>query len=445
MSTSADPDPYAPTADVRLEHPAWSRSASIYQLNTRQFTAEGTFAAAAEHLDRIKALGPEIIWLMPVHDIGETNRKGTLGSPYAVKDYLSVNPDLGTVADLKAFVDAAHERGLHVILDWVANHSAWDNHLTVDHPDWYARDWKGDFMPTPWWDWVDIIDFDYSVPALRRYMAEAMAYWVREVGIDGYRCDVAGFVPTDFWETVRRELDAIKPVFLLAEWEARDLHTAAFDMTYAWSWNETMHEIAVGTADAEAMRVFYALDAKAYQRDSIRMMFVSNHDKNAWEGTEYEQFGEAVNTAIVLSVVSKGMPLVYNGQEAGNDRRLEFFEKDAITWREHPMREFYTRLLTLKRDTPALWNGRFGAPMINVPTSDPAHVISFVRAHPGDADVAASRIFAIFNLSPDVRTVELHEGLFPGDYTDVFTGDLVRFEVEAAIELEPWDYRVYRA
>ena len=219
--------------------------------------------------------------------------------------------------DLRHFVDAAHDLGMYVILDWVANHTAWDNVLVEEHPEWYERDWKGDFCPTPWWDWVDIIDLDFNSSDLRRYMADAMAHWVREADIDGFRCDVAGFVPTDFWEQVRRELDAIKPVFMLAEWESRDLHTRAFDMTYAWSWNETMHHIAVGKADVESLRVYYAWNDKAYPDDSIRMLFVSNHDKNAWEGTEYEQFGDALEAAIVLSVVSDGMPLIYNGQEAG--------------------------------------------------------------------------------------------------------------------------------
>ena len=183
----------------------------------------------------------------------------------------------------------------------MANHSAWDCNLTTEHPEWYTRDWKGDFSPTVWWDWADIIDLDFDQPGLRRYMTEAMVWWVREVDVDGFRCDVAGFVPTDFWDTARREMEAVKPVFMLAEWEARDLHTAAFDMTYAWHWNDVVHKIAVGQADVNALRVYYSWNEKAYPRDIMRMLFVSNHDKNAWEGTEFEQFGEALEAAIVLS------------------------------------------------------------------------------------------------------------------------------------------------
>ena len=238
---------------MRLSHPEWARSASIYQINQRQFTPEGTFRAAEAHLPRLRDFGVDIVWLMPVNPIGERNRKGDLGSPYAVKDYYAVNPEFGTVDDLRHFVDTAHDLGLHVILDWVANHTAWDNVLVTEHPEWYARDWKGDFRPTPWWDWHDIIDLDYSHEGLREWMTAAMVHWVKEVGVDGYRCDVAGFVPLDFWETVRRELDEVKPVFMLAEWEARDLQVRAFDATYAWSWNETMHRIAHGMAGLDVL------------------------------------------------------------------------------------------------------------------------------------------------------------------------------------------------
>lgn len=208
---AAEQDPrYRPQPYITLKNPEWTKDAVLYQINTRQFTPEGTFRAAERELPRLKALGVDILWLMPVHPIGEKHRKGTLGSPYSVRDYYGVNPEFGTKADLKHFVDAAHAQGMHVILDWVANHTAWDNPLMTQHPDWYARDWKGDFHSTPWWDWTDIVNLDYSHPGLRKYMTDAMTYWVREIGVDGYRCDVAGFVPLDFWNNARAELDAIK-------------------------------------------------------------------------------------------------------------------------------------------------------------------------------------------------------------------------------------------
>ena len=436
---TADPvsaNPYTPRPDVELTHPEWTRSATIYQINQRHFTPEGTFRAAEAHLPRLRELGVDIVWLMPVHPIGEQNRKGVLGSPYAVKDYLSVNPEFGTLEDLRHFVATAHDLGLHVILDWVANHTAWDNPLVTEHPDWYARDWKGDFRPTPWWDWDDIIDLDYGNADLRRYMTEAMAYWVREVDVDGFRCDVAGFVPVDFWDNVRRELDAVKPVFMLAEWESRDLHVRAFDMTYAWSWNDTLHKIAHGKADVEALKVYYAWNDRFYQRDAYRMLFVSNHDKNAWEGTEYEQFGDALEPAIVLSVVSEGMPLVYNGQEAGSDKRLVFFDKDEIEWREDEQGELYRRLFALKKEHPALWNGAAGGRMVRVPNSAEAAVLCFVRA------VGDDRVLGAFNFSAEEQTVVLGEGPQAGSWRDAFTGETVELAVGQSYTLPAWGYQV---
>jgi glycosidase len=435
VSTSS---PYQPTSFVKLKHPEWSKDGTIYQINTRQFTPEGTFNAAEKQLPRLKELGANIIWLMPIHEIGQKNRKGTLGSPYAVKDYYSVNSEFGTLDDLKDFVKTAHSLGLYVILDWVANHTAWDNNLVAEHPDWYIRDWKGDFCPTPWWDWDDIIDLNYGLSAVRQYMTEAMKYWVREVDIDGYRCDVAGFVPTEFWNNVRRELDAIKPVFMLAEWENRDLHAEAFDMTYAWSWNDAMHKITHGQADVNGLIVYYAWNEKAFPHDGMRMLFVSNHDKNAWEGTEFEQFGDGLEAAIVLSVVSEGMPLIYNGQEAGNPRRLAFFEKDPIEWREHSLGALYKKLFAFKKEHSALWNGAWGARMIRVFNSLPAKILSFVRQNEHD------KVFAVFNLSAETQTVTLHENLYHGEYVDYHSEAKVKLDA-APMTLKPWEYHIFTA
>ncbi len=429
-------NPYQPRPDVQLTHPEWSKDATIYQVNQRHFTPEGTFRAAEAHLPRLRDLGVDIIWLMPVNPIGTQNRKGRLGSPYAVLDFYGVNPEFGDLEDLKHFIAEAHALGLHVILDWVPNHSAWDNPLTTEHPEWYARDWKGDFRPTPWWDWDDIIDFDYGQEGLRRYMTEAMTYWVREVGFDGFRCDTAGFIPIDFWDNLRRELDEIKPVFMLAEWESRDLHARAFDMTYAWSWNETLHHIAHGKATVDALKVYYAWNDRFYQRDAIRMTFVSNHDKNAWEGTEYEQFGDALDAAIVLSVVGEGMPLIYNGQEAGSDRRLVFFDKDEIEWREDPQGELYRTLFALKKAHSALWNGAWGARMVRVPNDDESSVLSFVRAHDDD------RVFGAFNFTDTERTVTLGHGPQAGDWVDAFTGEPATLARDGELTLPAWGYRV---
>lgn len=429
---------YQPIPYVTLEHPEWSKDASIYQINTRQFTPEGTFRAAETHIPRLKALGVDIIWVMPINTIGEKNRKGTLGSPYAVKDYYAVNPEFGTLDDFKQFVRTVHDHGMHVILDWVANHTAWDSVLVDEHPDWYVRDWKGDFRPTPWWDWDDIIDLDYALPAVREYMTDAMTWWVRETDIDGYRCDVAGFVPLDFWNTVRRELDAIKPVFMLAEWESRDLHAAAFDMSYAWSWNEAVHRIAMGEADVTSLFVYYSWNEKSFPPNSMRMTFVSNHDKNAWEGTEFEQFGDALEAAIVLSGVGEGMPLIYNGQEAGYDKRLAFFERDPIQWRDHPLGELYRRLLALRKAHPVLWNAKWGATMVQVVNDAPTKVFSFVRQRDDD------RVFAIMNFSNQAHITTFSHGLHHGTWRDAFTDETLVFDdAHQQLTLDAWGWRVF--
>ena len=422
---------------LTLTHPVWCKTATIYQINTRQFTPEGTFRAAQAQLPRLKNLGADILWLMPIHPIGVKNRKGTLGSPYSVRDYYGVNSEFGNLDDFKQFVHAAHDHGMHVILDWVANHTAWDNPLTVEHPDWYACDWKGDFRPTPWWDWPDIIDLDYRQSAVRHYMTQAMTHWVRETGIDGYRCDVAGFVPTDFWNDVRRALEAIKPVFMLAEWEDRDLHTAAFDMTYAWSWYDAVHNISMGKADVKSLFVYYSWNEKAYTPDSLRMTFVSNHDKNAWDGTEFEQFGAGLKPAMVLSVIGEGLPLVYNGQEAGNTRRLQFFEKDPIDWYTHPNGELYRHLFACKKAHSALWNGACGARMIHVPNSADSAVLSFVRQNERD------KVFAVINFSAHSQIVTFSGGLDHGHYTEYFSDTPAAFDAGTQLEIEPWGYRVF--
>jgi glycosidase len=422
--------------------PEWAKDAVIYQINTRQFTAEGTFKAAQTELPRLRRLGVDILWLMPIHPIGVEQRKGPLGSPYAVRDYFGVNPEFGSEADFRAFLAAAHAEGMKVILDWVPNHTAWDHPLRQERPDWYKRDWKGDFRPTPWWDWHDIIELDYSQPGLRAYMQAALRYWVAEVGVDGFRMDVAGFVPLDFWEQVRRELDAVRSpeqggVFLLAEWESRDLHDHAFDMSYAWSWYDAVHRIAQGKADTNALHVYYSWNENFWPAHAIRMTFTSNHDKNSWEGTEFEAFGEALPAAMVLSFVGEGMPLVYNGQEAGNPKRLEFFERDPIAWRAHPMVDFYARLIALRTETTALHAGRWGARMVHVPSDAQGKVFSFVRQNERE------KVFAVFNFTAEAQTVQFGESLYPGDYTDWERGARVTLREGEPMTLPAWGWRVF--
>lgn len=434
---AAPPGAYEPKPYVHVQHPSWARNATLYQINLRQFTPEGTLRAAEAQLPRLQALGVGILWLMPIHPIGQVNRKGSLGSPYAVRDYLAVNPEFGTLADLKRFVAAAHERGLHVILDWVGNHTAWDNVLVARHADWYDHDEQGRMRPTPWYDWDDIVDLDYRQTGLRRYMTQALLYWVREAGIDGYRVDAAGLSPLDFWEQAAAELRAVKPVFLLAEWESRDLHARAFDATYAWTWWDTMKLIAEGRADATALYPYYAWARKFYPREAYRMLYTTNHDKNAWEGTEYEIFGPAVGAATVLSFISEGLPLVHNGQEAGNRKRLAFFERDPIAWADAPEAELLHRLIALKKRNTALWNGADGAVMEPVANSAPKQVFSFVRGNGRD------KVVALFNLSAQAVDVTLNGQRHAGRYRDFVDGASIELRDGSTLSLPAWGWRVF--
>lgn len=425
---------YTPIPYVQLTHPDWAKDAVIYQINTRQFTPAGTFNAAAEQLPRLKALGVDILWLMPIHPIGEQNRKGSLGSPYAVRDYFGVNPEFGTEADFRAFIDAAHAQGFHVILDWVANHTAWDNPLVTQHPDWYETDWKGDFHPTPWTDWADIVDLNYASPGLREYKTEALKYWVEEFDVDGFRADVAGFVPADFWETARAELDAIKPVFMLAEWQQRDLHRAAFDATYGWAWKEAAMRIAKGTSNAGDLRGFLSEQISTWPLDAYRMLYTENHDQNAWDGATSEIYGAAYHAMLTLSFVTEGIPLIHNGQEVGNQKQLEFFERDPIEWGDytHPDGALIKQLIAIKKANPALHNGAAGGRIIPVSTDRPGEVLSFARHKRGN------HVLVLFNLSPETVTFDLTDGPVEGDWTDALTGADETFQLGVRLTLTPW-------
>ena len=421
---------------VALKHPDWSRNATIYEVNVRQYTPEGTFAAFEQHLPRLKAMGIDIIWLMPINPIGLEKRKGTLGSYYSVKDYYGVNPEFGTKADLKHLVNKIHEMGMHVIVDWVANHSSWDNALARQHPEWYSKTPEGHFQPTPWYDWDDVIDFDYDQPGLRRYMTDALKYWVTEADIDGYRCDVAGFIPVDFWDNARAELDAVKPVFMLAEWESRDLHKKAFDMTYSWSLWDKMHAAAKDGKSISGLIEYMAHDVNTFPRDAYRMTFTENHDKNSWEGNQVSNFGDALPAAMVLACTVNGMPLVYSGQEAGLDRSLKFFDKDLIVWKPHPFAEMYTKLFDLKHRNKALWNGKSGGVMVRIFNDKQDQVISFSRTKDGD------KIISIVNFSAKPANVILDSKYEKGNYTELFTRQNLTINGNDKFRLGPWQYLV---
>lgn len=419
--------------------PDWAKNAVIYEVNTRQFTPEGTFKAFSAHLPRLRELGVDILWFMPIHPIGVENRKGSLGSYYSVKDYKGVNPEFGTFDDFKSLVAEAHALGFKVILDWVANHTSHDHPWTVEHPEWYNRDDKGEIISP--FDWTDVADLNYdNNPALWDAMIDALKFWVAEANIDGYRCDVAGMVPTAFWEKARQELDAIKPVFMLAEDEGqRDLMVKAFDANYAWEFHHIMNKMAKGEKSAEDVWSYFAKEDTLFAPNSYRMMFTSNHDENSWNGTEFERMGEGARTFAVMSYTIPGFPLIYNGQEVGFDRRLLFFEKDLIDWSKGAeFTQFYSSLNRIKKDNPALWNANNGGTFEKVNTGRDKEVLAFVRQKD------ENRLLVLLNLTGTEQKISLSEQALTGTYTDLLSGEQREVVAGQEFVLPAWGYWVMK-
>lgn len=428
---------YQPKKYVEITIPEWVKNATLYELNIRQFSQEGTFKEVEKHLPRLKKMGIDIIWLMPVHPIGITNRKGSLGSYYSVKDYLGINEEFGTEKDFRNLVDAIHKKGMYVIIDWVANHTSWDNEMVTQHPEWYMKSRKGMFQSTPWRDYDDIIDLDYNHPELRKYMTDALKFWIKEFDIDGYRCDIASFVPIDFWENARKELDTIKPIFMLAEAEDKELHHKAFDATYNWTLWNILHLIATNGVSAKMLSEAYIAEhVSIFPKEGIRMNFIDNHDKNSWEGNQYSNFGDALKAATVFTVMMDGIPLIYSGQEAGLDRSLEFFEKDSIDWKLHENETLYTTLFELKHQNQALWNGSYGGEMVRIMNDQMDQIISFVREKNGD------KVLAFFNLSKESANVQFDTSFDTGIYTDLFTGQQQAVSEKMILTMNPWEYLI---
>lgn len=434
---AVDSSPAAAPA-VAPSRPA--RERAIYEVNLRQCTPEGTIAAFREHLPRLRELGVGILWFMPVQPVGVLNRKGSLGSPYSIRDYRAVDPAYGTLDEFRALVDDCHEHGFLVLLDWVANHCAWDNAVVAEHPDWMSRGEDGAMMP-PVPDWSDVADFDYSQPGLRAWMAGNMAWWLRETGLDGFRCDVAGMVPIEFWREAKPVLDAVKPVFLLAEWEEPQLHEI-FDMTNSWDLYHGFDRVAQGLGgwNADSLDALLQDEARRYPPDAVRMRFTTNHDENSWNGTVDERLGAAADLFTVLTWTLPGMPLVYSGQEAGLDRRLSFFDKDSIDWKTHPRAELFARLARLKSGCPAL-------------TPAPAQPPAYRRLRPEGGDPLAwaflregggEALLCVANLSGEERAVVLDDPALAGPWTDIEGHGPGSMPARRELTLPPWGWHLSR-
>ena len=342
-------------------HPDWSYNAVIYEMNVRQYTPEGTFDAATEQLPRLQKLGVDVIWLMPVYPIGVDQRKGTLGSYYAISDYCEINPEFGTMEDFDEFLSKAHDAGFKVILDWVANHTSPDAVWESERPaDWYVRDSLGNTVTQ--YDWTDIAELNYDNHDMREEMRNSMRFWL-DKGVDGFRCDMACEVPMDFWRETLPELRREYPgTYYLAEGENPELHQDAFDASYAWELHHLLNGIAQGKKGAADLAAYIEKDAAACPPEAFRLMFTSNHDENSWAGTEFERMGDAAEAMAVLTfTLPNGQPLIYTGQEMGWNHRFEFFEKDPVpAWEENGHTDFYKELIRIRHENPALAAGEKG-------------------------------------------------------------------------------------
>ncbi|WP_018622561.1 alpha-amylase family glycosyl hydrolase [Spirosoma luteum] len=422
--------------------PEWAKNATIYEVNTRQFSPQGSFKAIEEELPRLKEMGIDIIWLMPIFPLSQENKQGTLGSLYAIADYDKVNAAYGTLADFKALVNRAHALGLHVLLDWVASHTGRD-HVWVDaHPDWYLQENGRMIAPidpqtNKSTNWKDVVALDYNNPDMRRAMISTMQYWVKETDVDGYRCNMGGFVSNDFWAELRPELDKIKTVFMLSEWENEaDQFKSCFNMNYSWTMHTIMKAVAKGLQTADKIDSVREVNQQRFPIWYYQMLFTQNHDENTNNGTVTETFGPGADAFMVLSCTLEGMPLVYNGMESNLTKRMSFFEPDTIAWGNYAKSDFFKTLLTLKHRNRALWNGLAGGKAIKISTDHDDTVYAFYRQRDSD------RVVVLLNLSDHAQTVHLIGDGFTGMYTEIFSHQPIELKSEMTATLKPWEYRV---
>ena len=375
----------------------------VYEMNIRQYTPEGTFAAAQEHLPRLKELGVDIVWLMPIYPIGVKERKGTLGSYYAISDYCATNPEFGSLEDFDNFVKEAHKLDLRVVLDWVANHTSPDAKWINECPaDWYVRDSLGNTVVN--YDWYDIAELNYDNRAVWDEMKKSMHFWM-ERGIDGFRCDMACEVPLEFWQETIAELRAKYPgIYMLAEGEEPKLHSQCdFNSSYAWELHHLMNAIARGEKGVSDLLAYIEKDSQRHTKNAFRLMFTSNHDENSWAGTEFERMGDAAKVMAVLTfTLPNSQPLIYTGQEMGWNKRFEFFEKDHIpAWEENEYGEFYKWLIDVKHNNPALAAGEKGGEF-NVISSD-NNTLVFTRTLPDNEVKVTAQLTSPWSYSIETK------------------------------------------
>lgn len=442
---SVQPKAYMDSQTIPM--PDWAKSAVLYECNVRQFSPSGDFSGVRAQLPRLRELGIDVLWLMPIHPIGQERRKQSPddeGSPYSVRDYYTVNPDFGSLDDLKKLVAEAHALGLKVIMDWVPNHTSWDAVWKQEHPEYYTKR-NGDFtVPLnehgePIHDWSDVCDLDYGNPATRKAMIDAMLYWVKTCDIDGYRVDMAGLVPLEFWTELRPALEVAKPMFMLSEWQDEPAHfSTCFQVNYGWRWKDVTKSIANGKQNALALDTLLLFLDSTYPKGYTQLYFTQNHDENSWSGTETELYGDAADAFNVLAFTWQGMPMIYNGQEDALSQRLNFFKKDPIKWGKMEKSVFFQRLCDLRHHNRALWPGKYGGKLEKISTDRDEQLYAFTREKDGD------RVVVIINLSKSPTTAILRpsDAVVTNTYLNVFDKATMQLTKDMQINFKPWEYLV---
>lgn len=414
----------------------WKHTTNIYEVNVRQYTKEGTFRAFEKEMPRLKNMGVKTLWFMPITPIAQKNKKGSLGSPYAASDYISINPEFGTMDDFKHLVNEAHRLGFKVIIDWVANHTGWDHVWTKTNPEFYLKE-NGDFKMASGMD--DIIELDHQNQDMRKAMIDAMKFWIEETDIDGFRCDLASWVTVDFWKEARPEVEKIKPLFWIGEFDELESpeYGKVFDASYSWKW---MHKSAEFYKDNQPIHELVDLLRKYSQigDSSMRAWFTSNHDENSWNGTEYEKYGDITKPMAIFSATWNGIPLLYSGQELPNLKRLEFFEKDPIEWTNHcEMADFYKTLLNLKSSNPALRGGDSNVVTYLLNTSANNKIFAYIRKNKWN------EVLVVLNFSKENVEFTIEDENVAGVFKNIFDGTKKDFNNGKNFSFKVSDYAVF--
>jgi len=417
-------------------HPSWSEQSNIYEVNLRQYTTSSSIKDFEKSLPRLRKMGVEILWFMPINPIGIEGRKMTsadLGSYYSVRDYKAINPEFGTMNDWKQMVKLSHSLGFKVIIDWVPNHTSPDNPWIKSHPDFYKRDSVGNTVYDA--DYTDTRNLSYDNMELRDSMIDAMKFWITQSGIDGFRCDHVDPIPLDFWKTCIDSLKKLKDVFMLAESENPKLHTVGFDETYGWSVMWTTVAVASGKKTLSQLDSVINHNISIFPKDAYRLYFTTNHDENSWNGTEFEKYGNAYKAfAVFTQTMYQSVPLIYSGQEIPNKRRLKFFTKDPIVWDQYKMTPFYSTLLHLRRKDPAL---AADATYKKLATGNDVAIFAYIREKVGH------KIAVILNLSDQPQRFTIDDSSIFGNPLNVFLGTKEKVNDTHVFSMEPWGFIVY--